>query len=240
MNKTVDSRLFEMYRRKKIGRNTVCRSCRADCRKKCLPFYGPLSFWRVGREYQHDPYRLLVVGKTGRRTAGIKRKTGIWDVRKTADELFDESWPFWSYMREILERVYGEATTGWNRIALTNLVKCNNSGDVDTTSSVMRANCLDKLQVFQAEIKLLNPKLMVFYTGRDYDKQIERLCFGDYGFDHEYRFARNGNKKMRWWVREFTLDGKPVLKFLRTSHPERQDRAGFVKRVAEWVKEAAF
>lgn len=106
----------------------------------------------------------------------------------------------------------------------------------------MKESCLGRLKVFQAEVELLKPKLIVFYTGPSYDTYLENISFGDDSIDHkpEDNFVRNGGKKMRWWYREFTLKGKPVLRFLRTSHPERQDKDGFVRKVSRWIQQAAF
>jgi hypothetical protein len=241
MSKNLQSRIFDMYERKKVGRNLVCRECQKGCEAQGLHLYGPLSFWHVGENYEQDPSRVLFVGKTARRTTGTKRRTGIWDVREYAGDFFwEKTWAFWSYTKAILERVYGTPTLGWEKTALTNLMKCNNSGNVDTTTNAMKQSCLGNLKVFQAEVGLLKPKLIVFYTGPSYDTYLDDLFFGDNYIDHKEGFVRNGGKKMRWWDREFTLKGKPVLRFLRTSHPERQGKDGFIRKVSQWIGQAAF
>lgn len=241
MSKNIQSRIFDMYRQKKLGKNPVCLKCRKDCKADGLPLYGPLSFWHVGENYERDSYRLLIVGKTARKTPDKKkRRAGIWDVQESTGDLWESTWAFWSYTKAILERVYGTPKAGWKKTALTNLMKCNNSGSVDMTTDAMKQSCLGNLKVFQAEAGLLKPKLIVFYTGPSYDTYLDNLSFGDNFIDHKNDFVRNGSKKMRWWYREFTLKGKPVLRFLRTSHPERQGKDGFVRKVSRWIGQAAF
>lgn len=46
----------------------------------------------------------------------------------------------------------------------------------------------------------------------------------------------NGKKRILWWNRQFAEGGKTILRFLRTSHPERQNKEGFVSAIVEWIK----
>ena len=227
---TLESQLFEMYSQEALGSNPTCE----DCGKVSAPF----SFWHIGEQYSNDPHRLLFVGKTSRNDPSDTNKSGIYDARQRACELFFNSpWPFWSYIRAILEDVFGNPRDGWDCVALTDLVKCNKK---DKTTKEMRQNCLTKKQVFQKELSILQPKLIVFVTGTRYDSYLRDLKVENCTTIDAQEKRENGNRTFPWWVRQFVQNDLPVRRFLRIPHPQYQDKKGYVGKVAEWIRAAAF
>ena len=126
----------------------------------------------------------------------------------------------------------------WEHIAFTNVIKCNNSDKQDTATPDMKTNCMDKLGVIWQEIETLKPKAVIFYTGWDYDDHISRFTFGDCFRDISDRTEKrpNGKKIIGWWERDFFVKETVVLRFLRTSHPERQEKQGFVEKIVQWIR----
>lgn len=229
--------VFKMYHKKKLAKHELCRACRKSCRRKKMD--GPVSLWHVGENFRNDQYKILFVGKTARNHPGKKNKHGIYDARERADELIEESWPYWSYTKAILAEVYGDADKGWKRSAMTDLLKCNNSKGYDTATDVMKENCIQKLGVFSEEVKLLRPKLIILFTGRSYDEYLGGMCFGDYRVERKDGSVRKGRRKLCWWDREYFLNGKPLFRFLRVAHPQFQNKDWYVGKIAKWIKRAA-
>lgn len=136
----MEENLFKMYDDINLGCSSVCK----ECQEKTTNLSLPVSFWFVGSNYEHGNGRVLFVGKNARREPGIK-KGNYYDSRGAVKELWDKPWPYWSYIRNITEEIYGE--DGADYIAYTNIIKCNNSGTTDNTSELVKDNCIRKMQV---------------------------------------------------------------------------------------------
>ena len=72
----------------------------------------------------------------------------------------------------------GAGADGWEKVALTNLLKCNLGSTTDTSSTVMKNFCLRDLGVFRRELQIIQPRKIVLYTGRAYDDYLEDLFPG--------------------------------------------------------------
>src|SRR5690348_9918761 len=101
----------------RLLKNPTCKKCDAKIR-------NPLAIWHVGASFATSNIRVLFIGKPHRGKPGIIRPSGLIDPRKKVESLRDKAWPYWSYTREIARQIFGDREDGWNRIALTNLVKC--------------------------------------------------------------------------------------------------------------------
>lgn len=228
-----------MYADIEIGKNVICRNCIRTHERLDERLSKPISIWHVGDRFHFDRYKVLFVGKLARRSPGKQTRFGYLDSRQRGEELFfDSSWAYWSYTREIVSQLYGSPEKGWDRIAFTNLVKCNNSDSVDRATTEMKSNCINRLGVFWRELQILKPRKVIFYTHRGYDDYIEpyrtESSFRDISSRTHER--RNGGKNILWWHRQFREGNRVVLEFLRTSHPERQDKAGFVNKLTRWIR----
>lgn len=232
-------KVFEMYRDIKLGNNEICKKCKEFHESINCGLYGPASLWNVGNKYETDQYKVMFVGKPARGLPGKETDYGFLDCRECGLKLYNEKgWPYWNYTKEIAKRLYGSAEEGWNRIAFTNIIKCNNSYDVDTATYEMKKYCIDELGVIWKEIAVLKPKNVIFYTHWYYDNFIDRFMLGDHYKDitDRHHWIPNGSKKMSWWHREFYNEGQLVMRMLRTAHPERQKKEEFVNRIVDWVK----
>jgi len=235
--------IFDLYKSLALWKNRDCN----DCRSRTEGLSGPVSIWQVGEDFKNDPYRLVFIGKTARGTVRepdeVKpelNRDGYIDATREADNwIREERAAYWNYTAAILQRLFGALDVGWRRIAFTNLVKCNASMGADTTPAAISENCIDKLGVVWHELEVLQPRHVILYTGHDYDEHLARYTAGLDVSDVTDRqhFVKNGAKKMLWWERQYLSKGKLCFRLLRTSHPERQYKEGFVNNLVRWVKE---
>jgi hypothetical protein len=105
----------------------------------------------------------LFAGKTARGEPG-EDQGGVVDTTRWSSLAIGKrrpragSWAYWAYTRAIIERLYGSLEDGWERVAFTNVVKCN---AVDVTNAVMMNNCLRELGLFRQEIEIIRPRCVV-------------------------------------------------------------------------------
>ena len=188
-------------------------------KKQCLncPFkkawYVPC--WHVGKNAE-----VLFVGKTAR--APEKQSAEYW--QKRAEVLFkNSSWSYWRYTREIVEHIFGESA--WDKIAMTNLIKCNQGTTRDETPKEVREWCIVKNRFIEDEIKLICPKKIIFYTSSIYDRYLREI----FQISHEkHEILSLGKKKVDFWFFKIELNGQKIV-CLRTGHPERKKKKPFIK-----------
>lgn len=223
MNKS-EKKIFELYKKLNIGEASSCMTCR----KQNHNLSAPISIWQVGNEYYDSQYRVLFVGKTARGEAGIKCGS-FMDATKAADELYDNvGWAYWNYTKAITNSLYSEAA--WEKVAFTNMVKCNNSDTVDTATDSMKNFCLP---IFREEIKILQPKNIVFYTKDGYDEQIKILF--DVITHSKFEDVNIGQKKMNSWTFEGIIENNKS-RVIRVGHPERMKKDDYVKHITEYIR----
>lgn len=221
MNK-FEKQIFDIYDKINIGKSDTCQKCRSQNTDLSLP----VSIWQVGDEYYDSKYRVLFVGKVARGTPGEKYGD-FMDATKRADELYQNvGWAYWNYTKTIANSLYD--TNAWEKIAFTNMVKCNSSDTIDTTTDSMRNFCLS---ILKEELEILKPKNIVFYT-KGYDEQIERLFDNIENSKTEYVYI--GKKKMSSWTFKGNL-GDNTVKCIRVGHPERMKKAAFVEHVVNFI-----
>ena len=101
----------------------------------------------------------------------------------------------------------------------------------------MTENCIE---IFEEEIKALQPTHIIFFTGRGYDSYINRLNFG-YANSPKDITAQTYKKEIKnkssvwWWHRKFSENGKLSMHFLRTRHPQGAPKE-LVDEIVKWIK----
>lgn len=254
-DKETEDRIFEKYAELRIGKG-LCRECKVP---KDINDGFPVSFFVVGKDFRKQESRLMFVGKTvqsGWEEVSIKNGvSGFWDARMYGKEgLFLPSWssgPFWQSIREICQRLWeiNNPEEMWRKIAITNLVKCSTSRDLDETPLELKINCIQRAGFFQEEVKITKPTHMILFTGPNYDKYLEELTFG-YNPSEVYpiEISVEGKKIIpfrgadRWLGRDFLEGDEIKMRFLRTYHPSFYLNAGagdkelFCQHIALWIK----
>lgn len=209
---------------------------------------GPISVFHIGSNFEKDPHKIVFVGKnTWYSKWGFKRDRhkgdSFADATKTGKNSLkgkeNEHSPYWRYIKYIIEKLYGDFNTGVENIAITNMIKCNSTGEngdySDKTPKDIIQNCIES-RIFEKEISALKPKHIVFLTGPVgiYDDAITNFKFG-YQKVKKGRKTTRDNGKIIWWERELHTGRKKCF-VLRTSHPQGKNKNFFVSAIVKWVK----
>ena len=212
-------KIFNYYNKINLGQNDICRKCNES--NNSSSFSKPISIWKVGKEFNTETNRILFVGKVHRGDLEYEPTINYLfkDSTKRGDYLLRESsWAYWSYTREIIKTIYGSFENGKEKIAFTNLIKCNKSLSIDKTTDFTKKSCLSDLKVIWKEIEILRPTKIIFYSHTDYDKYLLDFKPSEFFKDitNEHNKERIGAKYMPWWERVFFDQNESVLtEFLR-------------------------
>ena len=225
-----EKKLMEMYDSIRLGDNPICQECKASVPE----FSMPVSAWVVGNHFYEHEKRVLFVGKTARSDPGDVYGSYRTAFHVTRELLWEKSWAYWSYTGGITEALYGEDSP--EHIAFTNMVKCNDSPDIDTTSELVKKNCVCRLKVLKREISVIQPTHIVFYTNRDYDNVLPEA------FD-AFRILQDetvpvGQRSMPWMEAEGSIGGRGY-RILRIGHPQYKKRDEFIRLVCSFVNSTA-
>ena len=220
-----EKEIFDMYDKVNIGKSDICRQCRSNTPDLFLP----VSIWQVGYDFYDSRYKVLFVGKVARGEPGEQYK-GFMDATERANELYKEKgWAYWNYTKAIATTLYGE--NALEKIAFTNMVKCNNSETVDRTNDFTKDCCL---HILKKEIDILKPKHIVFYTKDGYDEQIEKVF--DAILNSKKEDVQIGKKIMNKWTFTGLMNDNEV-KVIRVGHPERMKKIDYINEIISFVKE---
>jgi hypothetical protein len=233
--------LFDIYKKKKLGglENIHCRDCKRNKDVVC-----PISYFHIGSNLNKDKDTTVFIGKNSwYGTEGYQderylnecftdvRKTGRDSINGNGDNAIKS--PYWNYIRNITEKIYGNISNGIENIAVTNMVKCNTTGNkekngsYDKTENNINYNCINFNKVIQSEIEVLNPTHIVFMTAKDYDKYINSFNYGRVeNIVGEDKNISKGNENAIWSMSRtfFNKNGTNILFTLRVSHPERKKK----------------
>jgi len=239
--------IFKMYQTISIGKNEICNVC-----NKNKTMEKPLSLYFVGNKFAEGNDTILFVGKTAvggedfeEEYKGDFDNDLFTDSTKFGEKSLDltEKWatsrPFYLYTNNIISDYYGSYEIGKEFVALTNIVKCNNTTTNDTTDYQIKENCINKLAVIWKEIEMLSPKRVVFYTNVYYDDFIDAYRPNNCTKIEDISDIRIeiGNKTTPWWHRRFLDDrGNIITEFLRLGHPQMMNKMDYIKSVVNWLK----
>jgi len=229
-----EKRLWEMYKEECVGDCFLCQECRAN--KEIMS--RPVSAWFVGNRFDETKTSILFVGKNARGFFPNASKEdergvseGINNAFSSRLDLTGKGWAFWNYTKDIIREVFGDDSQ--EHVALTNMVKCNDSDGVDTTTDSMKDACIKEFRVINKEIRIIRPSHIVFYTGTDYDAYIKYVFDSMVFWDQASRLMIG--KYMAPWGKGVGYVNNQKIEFLRVCHPERKNKADFVKNICEWI-----
>lgn len=242
VNNKKEDGLLSIYNNIKLGNCAICQECRNSVP---VPeeLSVPVSAWCIGNAFYEEEKRILFVGKTARGnpskicgtigdTFADTREFLWWETYDKDGKPAAMPSAYWGYTAEITKRLYGIDSPEF--ISFTNIVKCNDSPDIDTANSVMKENCVRKLRVLSREIEYTNPTHIIFYTGRYYDGYIKDV-FDCYQVLDDKGDIEIGKRKMPWQEACGIINNKKYH-VLRIGHPERKKKEEFVSGVVEWVR----
>ena len=234
MPNELEKRLISLYDEIGLGACEICKKCRDD-----NPNLYPkaVGCWFIGSEYDKQSKKILFIGKNARGSpaddyAENQNDRGfLEEFRYARDNLWDKRWAYWRYTKEICKVLFGPV--GMEAVAFTNMVKCNGSDTVDTTTDSMKEHCIRELKVIKWEMEELKPTHVVCYTGESYDAWLIDL------FDRLECTGKTrvivGKKEMPFAEFDAVLQGR-ATKVLRIGHQERKKKAAYISAVAEWIR----
>lgn len=244
-----EQRVAEAYAR--ATKSGKCRNCLEYCDQVGLELHGPLSFFNIGENFDKDKYGIVFVGKnTWYDKCDIEvlqflASSKFKDCRLDGLDMFStRPSPFWEFIYDISMQLYLKGNDeesalldSLNNISITNLTKCNTTKDYrDTTPYRLTENCIE---IFEEEMKALRPRHIIFFTGKSYDRYIDKLTFGyvtpptdvtDRTYEKEIK-----NGRALWWHREFYENEEARMHFLRTRHPQGAPQE-LAREIAEWIR----
>ena len=219
----IEQNLLVMYNKLALGTSSVC----AKCKEINGSLSNPVGCWLVGNKFQQQKKKILFVGKNARGYFDEPTGEKVFDDGR---DLWNNGWAYWSYTAEVVMNIFGEDSPEY--IAFTNIVKCNNSPDIDTTSNSMKEYCILKMRTLYNEIGIIKPTHIIFYTGKDYDDFIPNI-FDEYTIVHD-GIKPVGKRNMPWREAAARIDN---FKFhvLRIWHPERKKKDDYVSAICDWI-----
>lgn len=229
----------------RLGQNRTCTACPAAVKHPFLPFH-------VGREWSQACIRPLFVGKSPRAAPqeGHMFESGcaaLPDNDLARD--CEQHWPYWRYTRLIAEQVFGGWQQGWDRIALSNIVKCTMEDVISrkqvppTKQRQMVDHCAGKLGVIGREIEQLKPTHIVFYTytytkpDGELGKTLQEVRISGAGRWHTVKAETRdcGANQLGWWTMKVDTPWAIPMHILVTNHPERKKKKDFTSLVVDWL-----
>ena len=125
------------------GSNATCQVCRGE-NPDIANALGP---WFSCEPSKHGDC-IAFVGKIARGDdLGNLVSDRLEDVECFGSAFIKEStWPYWSYTRTIMEKVFGSIDSALLRTCFTNLIKCNNSSTPDTSTQSQKVRCIQENQ----------------------------------------------------------------------------------------------
>ena len=204
-----------MYQDISIGNNEICKECNKEGIMEI-----PLSIYYIGENFINGD-SILFVGKTAVGGEGIgpvvadafTDATVFGKLSIDGEEENSNVRAFYSYTRNIISSYYGDYETGKKFIALTNIVKCNNTTTNDTTDYRTMDFCINKLGAIWKEFEILAPKRVIFYTNTYYDDFIDEFRPKNYEKfeDLSDKNIEIGSKNSPWWHRRFYDKNDKIL-----------------------------
>lgn len=223
-NNEIEKNLLNKYLEMDLGSCDICMNCRNTNKNLSLP----VCCWFVGTNFEQQKKRILFVGKNAR---GYNELKSLEMVFNDGRKLWEKNWAYWSYTREIVKEIYGNESA--ENIAFTNIIKCNQSDDKDTTSDSTMDFCIKKKAVILEEIKIIKPTHIVFYTNTKYDNYIKNNIFENFNIILDNKKVC-GTKQIHW-LEAYGSIGEEKYSILRTDHPERKKKKDFIANIIEWI-----
>lgn len=250
----LEERVFAMYDSLPLADHPICRECRRSAGNVQLG--RPISLWQAGSRFGCDGRRILFAGKNARGDAGADCNRSFLDATAFGDEHIGK-WDrqarlsaYWRYTREIIQACYPDLpfAEAWERVAFTNLLKCNEQEYSTVNDAADRApwtvaeHCVAKLQVFRREIDLLQPTHIVLCTGRRYDSLLGAAMFGprwrDAPGSGPEATVDCGGRRLPWWEGFLEMEDGATCRVLRTGHPQCKPREPYVRLISAWLLSA--
>jgi hypothetical protein len=244
-NSHLVKKIDNLFKKEKIwcGKDTneFCGFCRTKGQDKGQLYFGPTLPLYIGYHWRNANLKILFVGKVIEKSKMSIKSCWVKNRNQAYDWIFDLDYerekglklPFINYIIGTLQyfidngllyniNLEGHKAEAIDYLAMSNLVKCGAGKtriNVRFVQNNFAENCFDKnkLNLFEKELEILKPDVVIFLTSDFYLNQIEQRYFLD-GKRNEIpsKIFAGGN----YWVskRKNTI-------FIASWHPGRKPRA---------------
>jgi len=187
MNTLLDD-VYKMYRSNNLGTSHRCNECKAWAYKEGKSLIGPIPIQHIGSEFAIDQYKILFLGAVAYGWGEEYKWSDVFnntntdlnkvqgDIEKRSQELFFYyKTRYYNVLRLICKKLYGDIEAGYNKIAISNFIKCNLDEVKDNFPAIMRSNCAHKLKelmVTRREIEIISPKIVISIAGQRYGNYL--------------------------------------------------------------------
>jgi hypothetical protein len=226
-------------RYKQHKRNAFCKECEKDALARGGYSY-PVGVFTVGQTYDKQRRKILFVGKNTNGWGPCNMTSDAenfmkYDIiraiaqgHRREDGYFTRYWPvILMFARELL-KTPEKPEVVFARIAITNLVKCGTGEPGGHPTAIMKNNCLNGLKVFENEVKILKPDVIILFVGSEYEDSVDR-------------FGKFGDNKIGGGMCRYSSPGKNRFKahMFHLNHPVRKSNA-YLKEAIRFIKRKIF
>lgn len=222
-----------------IGQNETC----INCKNGYNMVTNPLTPYIIADKTTKENDRIMFIGKAARGDSfGTLINEIFEDVTEFGEDFLENSsWAYYSYTRDIIQDYYGDFDTAFKHITFSNMVKCNNETNNDTTPNEAKSCCIDKNKFIWKEVQIIRPRRIIFYTHFYYDDFIEKFrplnCASIKDITTKENKIKVGKKASLFWHRQFyDMNNNLICSFLRTSHPMLKKKKDFVSSILNWLR----
>ena len=215
MIKMINQKLEKLYRDNQSGIDEL------GVQNSNLESVHLLHVWE--KEYLDSDYRILFLGKETNGWMGdyvneVTRLTGRYErFELCKKKKGNKRTVIWQAMYEMNKLLNPEKVKNF---VWSNVSKSSTMNGKGLSDSVFE-RVVDKFNVLEEEIRILNPDVVIFLSGHGYDSRIRKQLQGDTEF---FELDTNIDKKELAIVKNKSL---PVLSF-RTHHP------GYLRPKTKW------
>jgi hypothetical protein len=179
--------IYEMYWQMGIGINHHnCIKCKEWADEVGEKLIGPIPIMHIGKNFLDDKYKILFLGAVvygwddiidWREALKSKKYEYIQQqTEETISDLFyNHSSKIYEVMRHFCLKFYGNLQEGFDKIAISNIIKCNTGSISDNIPAVMRYSCAHKdsgLEVAKREAEIISANHIVSLAGKKYNNYI--------------------------------------------------------------------
>lgn len=168
--------IYEMYRSVALGSSQACNACKPEWPLHNLDRIGPVPIYHVGKEFNNG---ILFVGSVGVGWENVGRDLdysnasptqldGIKTIINESNDylFFDDHMGrgIYSFVHTFCEAYFKDAAKGFDRIAISNLLRCNHGGTEGKYPASILAQCANVKNLFFPtfrEIGILKPKVII-------------------------------------------------------------------------------
>ncbi len=179
--------------------------------------YGPLLMSSIENHYDLAKYKILIIGQEAGWLDSKVVKDNVSELLehytnyKMASKSPERNSPFWRAAKTITQFFKPDSESELNYL-WTNVSKYSDDGG--PIAIEMQGEILNRLNLLPGEIEIIQPDLIVFFSGPNYDQAIQMQ------FDNQVKFKRvNSNIPEKEFAQLTIPNISDKTKIYRTYHP---------------------